>query len=389
MNNESNSDSLHKTFFDSPERSTQEEIQKEISLFENNPIVKQLLDGFPEIAFIINKNRQIITLNSKALKGFNSQNYQSIFGKRFGEAINCIHIHDNLPGCGTTKFCSECGVAKGIKISNNSQQTTEEECRLTVDSNGSNISYDLLVRTQQIEIFNSHYSMVAIRDISNEKRREALERIFFHDILNTAGAVNGLAELLHDVDNEEDKTEFTSVLKDTSRQLINEIIFQRELRSAEDGVLIPAFRKTTINETLNDVYDLYKNHELSKGKILSIEEQEEDVNFFTDSTLLIRSLGNLFKNSLEASEKNDLIRISASLDSPDILFNIYNEKVIPNRIQLQLFQRSFSTKQSKGRGIGLYSVKLIVEQYLKGKVSFVSNDSMKTIFTIRLPQYPK
>jgi len=140
---------------------------------------------------------------------------------------------------------------------------------------------------------------------------------------------------------------------------------------------------------LNGVYDLYKNHELSIDKKLLMEELEEDINFYSDPTLLIRSLSNLIKNSLEASGKNSLIKILASSDSQDLLFEIYNDKVIPPNIQLQLFQRSFSTKQSKGRGIGLYSVKLIVEQYLKGKVGFVSDNELKTIFTIRLPQNPQ
>lgn len=140
---------------------------------------------------------------------------------------------------------------------------------------------------------------------------------------------------------------------------------------------------------MNGVYDLYKNHELSIDKKLLMEELEEDINFYSDPTLLIRSLSNLIKNSLEASGKNSLIKILASSDSQDLLFEIYNDKVIPPNIQLQLFQRSFSTKQSKGRGIGLYSVKLIVEQYLKGKVGFVSDNELKTIFTIRLPQNPQ
>ncbi|MEW6195823.1 MAG: ATP-binding protein, partial [Bacteroidota bacterium] len=47
----------------------------------------------------------------------------------------------------------------------------------------------------------------------------------------------------------------------------------------------------------------------------------------------------------------------------------------------------FSTKQKKGRGIGLYSVKLIIEQNLKGKVSFVSNEQVGTIFTIEMPRH--
>lgn len=50
---------------------------------------------------------------------------------------------------------------------------------------------------------------------------------------------------------------------------------------------------------------------------------------------------------------------------------------------MQIFQRSFSTK-GKGRGIGTYSVRLLSENYLKGNISFVSNEYEGTIFTVEL-----
>ena len=96
-------------------------------------------------------------------------------------------------------------------------------------------------------------------------------------------------------------------------------------------------------------------------------------------------MGNLVKNALEATDKGGSVKISASNRNGFIQFNVYNDKVIPDNIQLQIFQRSFSTKNSPGRGIGTYSVKLIVEQYLKGKVEFISNKDENTIFTISIP----
>ena len=58
---------------------------------------------------------------------------------------------------------------------------------------------------------------------------------------------------------------------------------------------------------------------------------------------------------------------------------------MPRSIQLQVFQRSFSTKGA-GRGIGTYSIKLLTERYLGGKVSFVSEDGIGTRFSCHLPK---
>ncbi len=48
-----------------------------------------------------------------------------------------------------------------------------------------------------------------------------------------------------------------------------------------------------------------------------------------------------------------------------------------------MFNRTFSTK-GEGRGIGTYSIKLLTENYLKGTVSFVSNESKGTVFSIKV-----
>ncbi|MCC7317948.1 MAG: hypothetical protein IT219_05405, partial [Bacteroidales bacterium] len=64
---------------------------------------------------------------------------------------------------------------------------------------------------------------------------------------------------------------------------------------------------------------------------------------------------------------------------------VKNETLIPREVQLQIFQRSFSTKD-QARGIGTYSIKMFTEQYLKGKVSFVSTEDTKTVFSVFLPK---
>jgi len=59
---------------------------------------------------------------------------------------------------------------------------------------------------------------------------------------------------------------------------------------------------------------------------------------------------------------------------------------MPHNVQLQIFQRSFSTKAQTGRGIGTYSIKLLGEQYLGGKVEFTSREPDGTAFVLTLPK---
>lgn len=371
------------TYFDSPERLPNEVILNEILNLRQNSLMNQLLEGFPELAVILNEHRQIVALNSKALEVFRIGDYLEIVGKRLGEAINCIHSTETEAGCGTSKFCKECGAAKAIKKSKDEKIVTIEECRITAKHNGHQINFDFSVHAHPIFINNKNYVFFTVRDISSEKRREALERIFFHDILNTAGAIRGLTELLPDAESEDERKEMEKAIHDSINQLIEEILAQRQLRNAEDGNLTPDFQNVSANNVIDRVYEMYKNHELTHNNLVA-KKLEKDVTVSTDETLLVRSIGNLTKNALEASSSDQIVEIGAYQNENDIFFYTKNDALIPENVQLQLFQRSFSTKSNKGRGIGLYSVKLIVEQYLKGEVGFVSNEKERTVFTIKL-----
>jgi sensor histidine kinase regulating citrate/malate metabolism len=67
----------------------------------------------------------------------------------------------------------------------------------------------------------------------------------------------------------------------------------------------------------------------------------------------------------------------------EIVFWVRNDQVMSTDVRMQLFQRSFSTK-GEGRGLGTYSIRLLTENYLGGKVSFVSNEKDGTVFRIEL-----
>ncbi|KAF0149738.1 MAG: Signal transduction histidine kinase [Ignavibacteria bacterium] len=372
------------TFFDSPERHSNEDVLKEILHLKSNALMNQLLEGYPELTIILNEHRQIVAFNSKALAAFKTENYFDIVGKRIGEAINCIHNGVMKGGCGTSQFCRECGAAKAIKATIDGKIKEALECRITTEDNGAEVSFDFLVHTQPLKLEEKIYTLFTVQNISHEKRRDALEKIFFHDVLNTAGAIKGLAEILPEITEEHERTQINMAICTSANQLVNEIVAQRELRGAEDGILEPELVKVTAQEVLENVKNLYINHSLNNENNLLVIAQNEDVVFISDFMLLIRSLGNLVKNALEASKDDQKVILDYGFTEKCISFNVYSEPIIPEHIQNQLFQRSFSTKQMKGRGIGLYSVKLIIEQFLHGKVSFVSNQESKTRFTISL-----
>jgi hypothetical protein len=61
-------------------------------------------------------------------------------------------------------------------------------------------------------------------DISESKRRIALERIFFHDLLNSIGGLYGLLTVLKGETNPDQTRELINLSEETSRNIIEKIL---------------------------------------------------------------------------------------------------------------------------------------------------------------------
>lgn len=365
------------TKYASPERDDYETVLEQKKIVDKITFLKPFLDNIPAFILVLNKNRQIVFVN----KVFNDfLGTDSILGMRPGEAVNCIHAWEEKAGCGTSEFCTECGAVNAI-LNCQIKGFDTQECRITQNNNQ---FLDLNVWTKQIILENTEFTLFSFVDISNEKRRKVLERIFFHDVLNTAGSLSGFLEIIQDCKPEE-KDEFLKIAEDISEKLIDEIKSQRNLTLAEDGELQLIITAFSTKEVLEELVLLYKNHKVAEGKKIQIEQNCADEIITSDKTVLRRVLSNLTKNALEASKENSTVLLNCKYINNKVIFYVKNEDFIPIQVQHQLFQRSFSTK-GFGRGIGTYSVKLLTENYLKGIVSFESSETTGTVF---MATYPK
>jgi len=377
--------SLQDTFFDLPQRSTHPEIHNQVKKFSENKLIQQLLEGYPEFVVILDKNRHIVAHNSNSEHILIPDESGEINGQRLGEALKCIHAFEMPAGCGTTQFCSECGAGKANKFTRETKKTCIEECRVTVKNNGYECSLDLNIHTSILTVNDDEFILFSIKDIADKKRKQVFERIFFHDVLNTASSINSISEILNEYNNFGEVENFVNMLSVSSDQLLRELESQRDLVHAENGELNIVPEVVRVSTIMQRAYNMYRNHHLAQKKNYTVEIPDKDIGIETSPIHLIRSLGNLIKNALEAVKNNENVKLTARLKDNKIYFDVSNSGVIPENIQLQIFQRSFSTKSKSGRGIGTYSVKFLIGQYLNGKVYFVSNENVNTIFTIELP----
>jgi len=103
----------------------------------------------------------------------------------------------------------------------------------------------------------------------------------------------------------------------------------------------------------------------------------------TDLGLARRVLVNALKNAIEATPEHGTVKVQVT-GKEKCLIKVSNPGQLPDNVQMQIFQRSFSTK-GRGRGLGTYSMRLLLETYLEGSVSVTSNPIEGTSFLITLP----
>jgi len=181
------------------------------------------------------------------------------------------------------------------------------------------------------------------------------------------------------------EAQYRQDLRRLSRQIMEEIAAQRQLLAAERGELTPHPERVSVSEVLAAVVSFYRHHEAGRGRQLCLHPGSTG-ELFTDAALLRRTLGNLVKNALEATEEGGTVTLGAEERDREVAFWVHNPGAIPEDIQQQLFHRSFSTRGGTGRGVGLHSVKLIAERYLGGRVAFTSDEPAGTTFTVTLPR---
>jgi signal transduction histidine kinase len=372
-------DSQLLTLFAPAERADLETVRRQSAYFFSEALLPTFASSIPDVLLILNSDRQIVFANAATLRLLSLNEQGELLGLRPGEALHCIHACEMDGGCGTTEFCHTCGAAKTIVASLNGLAHTDE-CRISL-ADGE--SLDLRVWGTPMEVHGEKFIAFILVDISSEKRRQVLERIFFHDILNTAGGMRGYASLLIDASPEE-LDEYKVTLYQLADQLIEEIQAQRQLAAAESHELVPHLELVHPLILLAEVVETYRNHDVALGKQISILESPDCGEILTDRMLLRRVLSNLLKNALEASPRGQTILLGYHLRDSGIEFFVHNVTFMPRDVQLQMFQRSFSTK-GRGRGVGSYSIKLLTEHYLSGKVTFTTTETEGTTFFAWLP----
>jgi signal transduction histidine kinase len=365
-------------------RASAEELAEDVRVVLANPVVGALLEAVDGGALVLNVQRQIVASNVERLMGPNAApGVEQLLGLRPGDALRCRHRSSGPDGCGSADACEDCGSLCAITLAQEMSRTEQRECLIAAEDGATPL--ELRVRATPIVLSGRRFTVVTLRDVSHEKRREMLEHVFLHDLANTVAAISSSSWALAKLS----AAELPGAAQRIARlveHLRREIAYQRALLAAEAGTLVPEKAPVATETLLGEVVAICSHHAEARTRTLGVENLCPGAEIETDCVLALRVLVNMVKNALEATEAGATVRLWCEpRGEGSIAFSVHNDTVIPERVLSRIFQRSFSTKPGRGRGLGTYSMKLLGERYLGGTVSVRTGNGQGTTFSFALP----
>jgi hypothetical protein len=347
----------------------------------------EALDAVPDLVAVLNPEREVVFANRAFLSFAGAGDLGEACGARPGELFGCVNALSAPGGCGTGEACAACGAAGAIDESLRTGSPASRDCSLTIRQRGRRVAHDLATHSVPFEIAGSPYVMVVFRDIGQRMRRLALERIFFHDLLNTVSSFKLYLDLLKTAVSGDRENDLVGRMDAICSSLVEEIQGQRMLVAAENGTLSVRHNLVDASRLAADLVRQFEAQESVPGRTVALAPFPESVTLITDDSLARRILSNMLKNALEASPAGARVTLGVRADGDRVEFQVHNPGAMPEDVQQRVFQRSFSTK-GEGRGLGTWSMRLLAEDYLGGTVRFTSTPADGTTFILGLPLRP-
>jgi signal transduction histidine kinase len=370
---------LTPTHFAPAERATLEELRQEAEACLGHPVASFLMHALDGLVLILDVHRQVLATNDRVLEIVDPKD-GSPLGRRPGEIFGCAHHLEGPGGCGTSHACAHCGAVLAILEAQTTNRAIHSECLLTLRHGDLIESAEFEIVASPLTVGPHQFIAVVLHDLSAVKRRDALERLFYHDVSNLMQGIRGWADLLASgVTTARGVAQKLAHLTDL---LDRELKSHRAMAQAEHGELKPRVRAILPLEILRDVGDLLDHHELARERKVAILPAPEEF-IHTDPELLSRVVLNMAVNAVEASTLGETVTLSAQREGAFLRFQVHNPGEIPEENRSRIFQRSFSTKGTAGRGLGTYAMKLFGEGVLHGEVGFETGPE-GTTFWIRL-----
>jgi len=157
------------TFFAPAERKPVDLVRRQADSFNQAPLTRTFVNGTMNYLMVLNPQRQIVVASETVLDLVPDRTMDQIVGLRPGEALGCIYAYQCDSGCGTSQACRQCGAVRVILRGLDGCRDMQE-CHMTRLIHGRQEVLHLRILATPLVHGEARYTLLAIMDISEQKR---------------------------------------------------------------------------------------------------------------------------------------------------------------------------------------------------------------------------
>ena len=206
-----------------------------------------------------------------------------------------------------------------------------------------------------------------------------------HDLRSPINNVKGYAELLADECDEDERIEFSQIVKEQADSMIS---MTTEILDFAKGKSTILPRKIGVGDLVSHFLRYISLYNKENNVIFTHENNVQFGVVYADIDRLTRVFSNIHKNSIEAYDKGKQPYFSFEVEEKEHHFKFKLSDTaggIPKSLLPNLFDSFVTHGKEDGTGLGLAIVKKIVEDH-NGKIDVKTSDE-GTTFTISLTKF--
>lgn len=219
----------------------------------------------------------------------------------------------------------------------------------------------------------------------SERMKSAFLANMSHDIRTPLNAIVGFSRLLPEVENPEDRAEFSRIIEENNERLLHLINELLDLSKIEANMVKYNLTNINMHDFCTEVYNTFYLQCPAEIKLVN-EGIDNDIFTYADKNRAMQVISNLIENALKFTKNGS---ISFGYRERENFIETYVTDtgigIAPEKLDCVFDRFTKLNDNAKGTGLGLSICKMLVEQ-MGGKLQVESKLGKGTTFTFSLPK---
>ncbi|MBD3337396.1 MAG: response regulator [Candidatus Eisenbacteria bacterium] len=353
-------------------------------VIRDDPLVAALMSSVNGVVFILDHDWRIVAANLDRQPELRLSLPDAIAELSPGDILRCARCRGENGNGDPDADCPFCGEIASVLAGQESREEAERDFVLAVETPLGTRTRRLSARAIPVAVHSRELVVLCLYDAAARQLSQAYERILVEESAHVINRLQGLCAELRNLSGG-DAGQAAKRMVPLSETLLSRLRAEQALALAETNGFAVQREELRVCDFLDDLRLIMKEHPAAAGKHLNFQETPGDNRLTIDRSLLIQVIHQMLINALEASGPDETIEVSFTVRGKRGVFSVHNPGRMGSDVKRRVFQRFYTTKEGKGRGLGTYIMKLLGEHYLQGEVSFVSDEETGTTFCLDLP----